>query len=236
MSDTLETIIVVSVAALLFGGVLFFIVKRALKRAKDIMAFAERHGLEYRDVQDPDEIRLRYQTLKLFAPGDRHLFQEAVGGNKDGIEICIGDYEYWNVSTIRRRGESYQSKVGTSTDNTVFIATIPDMTLPAFDISLRQKGVNFSLYADDIEITGTDLFLAAYKVRCERTASVETIGVLLTNAVQDAIAAHKTLRIECHGAHILIHRPNWNIKAEEYDALYELLLLLSHNFKQKAIS
>ena len=234
MSETMETVIVVCVAILFFGGLLAFAVWKAFQREKDFKAFAEANGLEFKGRVEAADFRAENGALSIFDYGQEFEADNVVGGEKDGISYSVADYDAWRVTKTRASDNDPSKEQGSTKFNTPFIARVPNLELPTCDISIRSKYFNFSVFKHDVDMDLTESFYEQYKVRCDDAADEQQVKDLLHVDLQEAIAAHKNVRVELRSGLVLVHRKDLRLSSKGLQAMFDLLHVIATELSKRS--
>ena len=206
MSKGVETAIVLSVFALIFGGLFYMMMRRAAKRTQGFADLAEANGLSVHETVDVTDFRSQFAGLSIFDYGQGHEVDNVIAGEINGIHYTIADYDAWRILAKRHGDDMVSRENGTTKYNTPLIATIAGAELPKFDISLRSNIFTTSKFEHDVDMPLTEAFHEKYRVRCADPSEAQRVQEIVSVDVQEAMAAHKYLRVECVGQFIMLHK------------------------------
>ena len=206
MPKSVETAIVLSVFALIFGGLFYMMIRRAAKRTQAFAALAEANGLTVHEAVDVTDFRSQFAGLSIFDYGQGYEVDNVIAGEINGIHYTIADYDAWRILAKRHGDDMVSRENGTTKYNTPLIATLAGAELPRFDISLRSNIFKTSIFEHDVDMPLTEAFHEKYRVCCADPQDAERVQAIVTVAVQEAMAAHKYLRVECAGQLIMLHK------------------------------
>ena len=199
MPEWLIVIIVVLALFVFVGLIIAILLKRDDRRTAALRTIAEGADLDFKESEDPDIIRTKFNTLPIFNLGTNFLLHNLITGQIDGFEVWIADYIYWSAKEGKYRDGSTRHLITSNKKwQTVICMSLPEHELPAFDISLKSTIASFTAYnaKEAIVFPQQSEFTKKYIVCSAHMSDRHKVQQLITDKIKSAFNDHKGLKLE----------------------------------------
>ncbi|MEO9850338.1 MAG: hypothetical protein ABJE80_08110 [Reichenbachiella sp.] len=226
MPDWLVMVIVIVGFVLAVGLLFWWLVQKSLRRTAAIQTIAADRGWVFKEDENPDLIRKRFQSIPIFNKGNSYTCSNLMLGKIDDFEIWVCDYLYWGHAKQTHGGREVSVSSSQKQRQTVICLRYPEANLPTFDITLNLGLAKLTEYdpKNAIVLAGALDFSKKYMVCVAEDADKEVVTRLFTEEIQSLFPTDAKLKVQVSGNEMMITNYSLEIKATELEGYIHTVL------------